>query len=506
MTPGNPLKLILASEVTLPADYATLSHCWGSHLPLRLLTSNLSAFRREIPFNKLSKTFQHSITIARHMKVPYLWIDSLCIIQDSPSDWLGESATMASVYSNSCFNISAAHAPNGDAGCFTTRDPTVLVPLQLNVPWAGMGTSAGLHFVLEKDWWQRHVNTSPLFRRAWVFQEQVLSKRNLIFGDVEVLFVCREMVASEQFPSGIPTGMDGPELREAGKWMKEPVRNHAPSWASDQDGPGKNDLNDSQSVLDLWHTLVAEFAQGILTFESDKLIAFSAIAMRMSQHTRSEYLAGLWRKYLPGQLLWFSYTQDTNLQPRPSEYVAPSWSWASTSGRVATWFIYRPEFEKVLDIVDVQVVPLDANNLFGGVKSAILTVTGYLAKADQLCHGENCFGSKDEASGSNLCFDVYWDCKKKLGHADTDTYYLLPVLADYNTEDMVGGPGLLSSVHGLVLQRISSAKNEYRREGRFDVVRWKRVGFQAACRNLAAELGLGEVTDGWGANHLLNIV
>ncbi|PTB63949.1 HET-domain-containing protein, partial [Trichoderma citrinoviride] len=289
ITPGQPLKLVLASELvsSSPADYATLSHCWGSHMPLRLLTSNLSYLLREIPLEKLSKTFQHAVAIARRMEVTYLWIDSLCIIQDSASDWLAESATMASVYSNARFNISAAHAPDGNGGCFATRDPAAaLAPLHVHVPWAGWGTSPGSRAVLERHWWRRHVDAAPLLQRAWVFQEQVLARRNLIFGDVEVLFVCRETVASEQFPSGIPER--------------------------------------------LWDALVEEFSGRNLTRGTDKLIAFSAVASQMRRHIRSDYLAGLWRVYLPGQLLWWINSMHAELQPRPEcDYIAPSWSWAS---------------------------------------------------------------------------------------------------------------------------------------------------------------------------------
>ena len=472
-------------------------------MPLRLLTSNLSSFMCEIPFEELSKTFQHAVTIARHMDVAYLWIDSLCIIQDSPYDWLTESVTMASVYSNACFNISAAHGTDGKAGCFTTRDPAVLTPLHVHVPWAGWGTSPGSRAVLERYWWQRHVGAAPLLQRAWVFQEQLLARRNLVFGDVEVLFVCREMVASEQFPSGIPERVAGPELREAGTWMQEAEEgDDAPSRGEDGDSSSKDR---DTPVVDLWDALVEEFSRGNLTRGTDKLIAFSAVALRMCRHIRSDYLAGLWRVYLPGQLLWWINSMDAELQPRPSEYIAPSWSWASTNGKVKNWFPKNPEFEKALEIVDAQVVSVDVNSRFGQVRSASMTVRGHLAKTGPLSHGETSFGDKDEAAGSNLCFGVYWDCKKESGQADEDTYYLLPILTDYTTKDEVGAPGSLTSVYGLVLRRLRSSGNEYVREGRFDVVRWKRVGFQAACRNFAAELGLGEVIDPWGPKQLFNI-
>src|SRR4051812_41270792 len=81
--------------------YATLSHCWGEYKPLQLLESNLAQFQtRGIPIMELPKTFQHAVKVTRSLRIDYLWIDSLCIIQDSIKDWLKESALMYRVYTN----------------------------------------------------------------------------------------------------------------------------------------------------------------------------------------------------------------------------------------------------------------------------------------------------------------------------------------------------------------------------------------------------------------------
>jgi hypothetical protein len=90
---GNPLdESWLESDINLyesageQAAYATLSHRWGIQQPLRLLYNNASEFRRKILWASLSKIFQHAIVFARKLDIAYIWIDSLCIIQDSKDD------------------------------------------------------------------------------------------------------------------------------------------------------------------------------------------------------------------------------------------------------------------------------------------------------------------------------------------------------------------------------------------------------------------------------------
>lgn len=65
----------------------------------------------------LPPLFQDAIIITRQLGLRYLWIDSLCIIQDSLRDWETEAAKMASIYQNSYVTISATDASNGSAKC-----------------------------------------------------------------------------------------------------------------------------------------------------------------------------------------------------------------------------------------------------------------------------------------------------------------------------------------------------------------------------------------------------
>lgn len=115
--------LVFVNQETPVSPYATLSHCWGVHVPFRLLSSNISFLVKGIPVSSLLRTFQDAPVATRRLDLRYLWIDSLCIIQDSISDWQEQSACMAQVYVNSYCNIAAACATDGTQGCFVDRNP-----------------------------------------------------------------------------------------------------------------------------------------------------------------------------------------------------------------------------------------------------------------------------------------------------------------------------------------------------------------------------------------------
>jgi hypothetical protein len=91
-------------------SYATLSHCWGTHDILQLTRNSLADFRQKIPFEGLCKTFKEAVSFALTSGFTYLWIDSLCIIQDDRQDWVKKSALMSEVYGGSSLNIAAAGA------------------------------------------------------------------------------------------------------------------------------------------------------------------------------------------------------------------------------------------------------------------------------------------------------------------------------------------------------------------------------------------------------------
>ncbi|KAH8587021.1 heterokaryon incompatibility protein-domain-containing protein [Bisporella sp. PMI_857] len=173
-----PPHLCLGSEVSGDRRYMALSHRWGDNPALLLRTANLVPFFNTIPWDKIPKTFQHAMKVVRAAGLRYIWIDSLCIVQDSIQDWARESTTMHQVYKHSFCTISAIGASNDQGGCFFERTS----PLERDVV-ASTALFNSLH-------------ESPLFSRGWVFQERVLSPRILHFGRKHIFWECDTRTAN----------------------------------------------------------------------------------------------------------------------------------------------------------------------------------------------------------------------------------------------------------------------------------------------------------------------
>ncbi len=105
------------------AQYTALSHCWGALKPLTTTGSSLEQRKQGIEWSSLPKTFRDAIHVTHSLGIKYLWIDSLCIVQDDSVDWEVESAKMASIYSQSFITIAATAAVNGSEGCYMERNP-----------------------------------------------------------------------------------------------------------------------------------------------------------------------------------------------------------------------------------------------------------------------------------------------------------------------------------------------------------------------------------------------
>src|SRR6266566_4757033 len=99
------VRLLVDNREAVGDKYATLSHCWGGRNILKLTRTNVASFVVGIPLESLPRTFLQAVEIARRLKIRYLWIDSLCIMQDVTGDWIREGSLMEKVYSCSYLNI-----------------------------------------------------------------------------------------------------------------------------------------------------------------------------------------------------------------------------------------------------------------------------------------------------------------------------------------------------------------------------------------------------------------
>ena len=179
------------------SQYVTLSHCWGQ-IPIKtLLEANISKFTEGIDAAELPKTFRDAIVIARRLGVPFLWIDSLCIIQDSAEDWAKESSSMANVYRNSPCNIAATAARDGRTGCFLAHNSALARTCRLRIDGLpGPAPKSKLYDPVQSNFWRYGIDFQPLIHRGWILQERVLAPRVIYFGRSQLLWECYELVSA----------------------------------------------------------------------------------------------------------------------------------------------------------------------------------------------------------------------------------------------------------------------------------------------------------------------
>jgi len=355
--------------------------CWGDPAlqPSRLTRRTLETMRVGIPLTTLPKTFQDAVTFTRAVGIRFLWIDSLCIIQDSHEDWEDQSAKMCDIYSGSFLNIAATGAKNSWEGMFSARCAASILPLLVRLPCSAQGVKLILGRdgrdspeyldALDNSMWRREVEESPLCRRAWVVQERALSRRTLHFGKTQLYWECLSISACETVLNGL---QNHPAY----------LRTHVFFKSHD---PLRHGLSDTVFTLETgvhrpeppffstWGRLVESFSAGGLTKESDKLVAILGIANALASQTKFEYIAGLWNYYVPVQLMW--HTKQA--VKRSDSFHAPSWLWASVKSRVS-WH-YRQLQHTCIDILEVNQAAMSSPGAdFSSFESRRLRIRGDL--------------------------------------------------------------------------------------------------------------------------------
>ncbi|KAH8648636.1 heterokaryon incompatibility protein-domain-containing protein [Xylariales sp. PMI_506] len=334
------IKVIKTANITLPQDfrYSTLSYCWGGAKFTRLESNTIKTLQSGWDVDTLPRTFQDAINLTVKLGIQFIWIDALCIIQDSTEDWQAESVKMAQVYSNAYINLAAAASSDPYGGLYRDRDPRMINPLQMDIKWPG--SLEGTFYCTADDSWRDNIDSSTLLTRGWVFQERILSKRTVYFARDQLYWECDQLCASETFPRGGPwdpkLGVQSSNLPsktsifEGSQWTSR-VKGR---YSLLQQLPSlPRDLKSNPDFLYVWTSVVAKYSELHLTMARDRLVAISGIAKQFSSHDNdNDYILGLWRQKLPLLLLWqidrrFSEQGWPDQTPR----FAPTWSWAAHS-------------------------------------------------------------------------------------------------------------------------------------------------------------------------------
>ena len=127
-----PVRLEVVDQSVFNMPYVTLSHRWGQPEPPKLTRASFQKLKSGFAQFTLPGTFHDAIHIAIKVGVKSLWIDSLCIFQDSEEDWKCESQRMAGIYAGTLFNISATSSENFPIWLHSATSPS----------WSRASTSA----------------------------------------------------------------------------------------------------------------------------------------------------------------------------------------------------------------------------------------------------------------------------------------------------------------------------------------------------------------------------
>jgi hypothetical protein len=355
--------------------YVALSYKWGDSKRYLSQLDNFEDHCHGIPIRALPRTFTDAIDITRGIGLTHLWIDALCIIQDSPDDMTREIGRMDDIFRGSTLSIFAQAADHADSGISVPRNPQDIQPCKLSVKISAFNDSL---FISTYAYYPARVDPrSPLKERGWVLQEELLAPRALNFGARQMEWQCLCSTFTEDNP-GLNTtwsasnaqtpvskhyhGRSELWLRDYPSGIRLSMRDFAKSTYFEE-----GTFQDVWATLVAWYQLIEDYTERSLTYVEDVLPALAGVARSISRFQKLKYLNGLWGRDLDRGLLWYAaYVQQDHGSvhavkigsPEHSVADSPSWTWVSRWGTPIKFWKERPLSEnRVLVMADE---PLDS--------------------------------------------------------------------------------------------------------------------------------------------------
>ncbi|KAF1836176.1 HET-domain-containing protein [Decorospora gaudefroyi] len=320
-------------ETPVAPQYVALSYVWGTAPAYRTVLANVMQHRMhgglDRVFHRLPKVIQDAIDLVRRLGIQYLWIDALCIIQDSARSWKLNAYNMDLIYGNAAFTICAADGPSATTGLRAMHEGT------------GIGSEDQLiadcadnvRLVVSRPP-EMHIKSSRWNTRAWTFQERLLSRRCLIFTGSRVYFQCRSTGMSEDIFAD----------REGAGWSLDFM-----------DAPLQTFRQLPLRSIWVYMKTVELYTARELTKQADILAAFSGVSNLMQQTMQAPFVFGLPTSHFDLALLWehFQPAERRRLNSKAAEGEFsdfPSWSWSGWYDASAHY--RRDTIEECLDDVN----------------------------------------------------------------------------------------------------------------------------------------------------------
>lgn len=275
---GDTKAIRLVEPQGQSGKYIAVSHCWGRSHRIKTTKATIEQFKSEITYSSLPKTFKHAVVYARELNIRYLWIDTLCIIQDDHLDWEREASKMGWFYKNAYLTIAASSSSDDSSGLFQDMDtrmydvsyvssdalchgrpglwntiPDTHIKKNGTYPMFAFNPDNGSAFVvyqteagvaklfLTPEWMPSSTKANPLTyrigefgrsydplheeplsERGWTLQERLLSPRTIHFGSDQMYWECQECLLAEDGAIFSPNCRTVPTIRAVGLWDAVP--------------------------------------------------------------------------------------------------------------------------------------------------------------------------------------------------------------------------------------------------------------------------------------------
>lgn len=327
----------------LRGKYVALSYCWVQNPLVKLTRSSLRELEAKVDLSLLAETIRDAVTVTRKLKVPYLWVDSLCIIQDDRDDRDEELKKMADIYQGAVLTISALGAHQGEGlflprrhngalnlhgpdkrdvyevrmDCIVGRNKPSIGEMHLALPLVPHGFRADIAYEYGQSRW---------YKRGWVLQERLLSRRIIHYGALQIYWECNHGLYAEdgsifEAISGNISTVNCLKLTIAAlfRYLRSPtgaifenlplLKNVSLDWVIPRSKRLREALFLNQKSLDefrdeIWRKVIAQYSTCDLTYQADKLPAISGFTSILGELTRSTACEGLWLEGLGEQLCW----------------------------------------------------------------------------------------------------------------------------------------------------------------------------------------------------------
>ncbi|KAK7442848.1 hypothetical protein Landi51_09396 [Colletotrichum acutatum] len=446
--------------------YVCLSYCWGGTIDIRLTKDRYRSYMHRITWSSLPEGYRDAIRLTRKLGIRYIWIDSLCIIQDDKDDWRAEAGHMASVFQGAFVTISGTKSSNPHQSYFTHSESKYKAKRVEHRDGKGKTWHANVrrtvpHFFSSDASGEPNYSLGdfPLLNRGWVFQERLLSPRILHLGDVEMAWECNEVCACECM--GETT-----------------IYDTEPRWAHTKGAHVRN-LSSAIEAKELypdWRSTVENYKRTRLTYQSDILPAIAGVVKNMSRYRKDKYLAGVWEDSLLDDLAWQA-TQS--VLPRPDAWTAPTWSWASVTSRINYSNLRTILAHKFMEEADPKMqrtVVIEASTESAGADPTMEVISGHIVLFGPMitarleCDGE----SKADAPvqtyfalhGSTLCeiapdYNFWAPGKDRVPLGST--IYLLHLCREpeLRNKNGIGYKKMPTKVFSLVLRKVDKDEDTF---------------------------------------------